>query len=97
LEVARALAGQPALLLMDEPAAGLNRAEIEGLVGVIGRIRARGVTVALIEHNMRVVMGLCDRITVLDFGRTLAEGAPDEVRRDPRVVRAYLGDAHAGV
>jgi branched-chain amino acid transport system ATP-binding protein len=97
LEVARALAGEPALLLMDEPAAGLNRAEIEGLVGVIGRIRARGVTVALIEHNMRVVMGLCDRITVLDFGRTLAEGAPDEVRRDPRVVRAYLGDAHAGV
>ena len=97
LEVARALAGEPGLLLMDEPAAGLNRAEIDGLGGVIRRIRDRGVTVALIEHNMRVVMGLCDRITVLDFGRTLAEGTPDEVRRDARVIRAYLGGAHAGV
>ena len=97
LEVARALAGEPGLLLMDEPAAGLNRGEIEGLVGVIRRIRDGGVTVALIEHNMRVVMGLCDRVTVLDVGRTLAEGTPDDVRRDPRVVRAYLGDTHADV
>jgi branched-chain amino acid transport system ATP-binding protein len=98
LEIARALAGGPALLLMDEPAAGLNRAELEALVGLIRAIRDRGVTVALIEHNMRVVMGLCDRVTVLDFGRTLAEGTPDEVRRDARVITAYLGGArHAGV
>jgi ABC-type branched-subunit amino acid transport system ATPase component len=98
LEIARALAGDPALLLMDEPAAGLTRAEIEALVGLVRTIRDRGVTVALIEHNMRVVMGLCDRVTVLDFGCTLAEGTPDEVRRDPRVVAAYLGGGrHAGV
>jgi branched-chain amino acid transport system ATP-binding protein len=97
LEIARALAGDPALVLLDEPAAGLNRAEIESVVGVIRRVRERGVTVALIEHNMRVVMGLCDQVTVLDFGRTLAEGTPDAVRRDARVVEAYLGAPHAGV
>jgi ABC-type branched-subunit amino acid transport system ATPase component len=98
LEIARALAGEPVLLLMDEPAAGLNRAEIDALVALVRAIRGRGITVALIEHNMRMVMGLCDRVTVLDFGRTLAEGTPDEVRRDPRVIAAYLGGArHAGV
>ena len=98
LELARALMGRPTVVLLDEPAAGLNRAEIDGLVALVGEIQARGVTVVLIEHNMRLVMGLCDRITVLDFGRKIAEGTADEVRRDPRVITAYLGrSARAGV
>jgi branched-chain amino acid transport system ATP-binding protein len=91
LELARALMSHPSVMLLDEPAAGLNRAEIDVLVALIGEIRARGVTVVLIEHNMRLVMGLCDRITVLDFGKKIAEGTADEVRRDPRVITAYLG------
>ena len=96
LEIARALVGRPAVLMLDEPAAGLNRGEIDELAGLVGAIRARGVTVVLIEHNMRVVMGLCDRITVLDFGRKIAEGTADEVRRDPLVIAAYLGDRWEG-
>ena len=91
LELARALISRPAVLLLDEPAAGLNRAEIDVLVALIGEIRERGTTVVLIEHNMRLVMGLCGRITVLDFGKKIAEGTADEVRRDPRVIAAYLG------
>jgi branched-chain amino acid transport system ATP-binding protein len=98
LEVARALMGAPELVLLDEPAAGLNRAEIEVLIELVGAIRDRGITVVLIEHNMRLVMGLCERISVLDFGRKIAEGTADEVRRDPLVVTAYLGrSAGAGV
>lgn len=98
LEIARALAGRPRVLLLDEPAAGLGRAEIEALMELIGRIRDRGTTVCLIEHNMRLVMGLCDRITVLDFGRRIAQGPPEAVRRDGRVIEAYLGRAaDAGV
>ena len=96
LEIARALVGRPAVLMLDEPAAGLNRGEIDELAGLVGAIRARGVTVVLIEHNMRVVMGLCDRITVLDFGRKIAEGTADKVRRDPLVIAAYLGGTGGG-
>jgi len=98
LELARALMGGPAVLLLDEPAAGLNRGEIAALVELVREIHGRGVTVVLIEHNMKLVMGLCGRITVLDFGRKIAEGTADEVRRDPLVVTAYLGrSAGAGV
>ena len=91
LEIARALLGQPSVLMLDEPAAGLNRAEIDELAGLVVANRDRGTSVLLIEHNMRVVMGLCDRITVLDFGRRIAEGTPDEVRSNPLVIAAYLG------
>ena len=91
LEIARALGTQPSLLLLDEPAAGMNPSESKGLVALIEKVRAAGTTVLLIEHEMRVVMDLSDRIVVLDFGRKIAEGPPDEIRRDPRVVAAYLG------
>ena len=92
LEIARALATEPELLLLDEPAAGMNETESESLMRLIRRIRDElGKTVLLIEHDMRVVMGLCDRITVLNFGRRLAHGRPDEVRSNPDVIEAYLG------
>jgi ABC-type branched-subunit amino acid transport system ATPase component len=91
LEIARALATDPQLLLLDEPAAGMNPAESADLNRLIERIRARGLTVLLIEHHMKVVMGISDRIAVLDYGEKIAEGTPDEVRTNPEVIAAYLG------
>src|SRR5665213_3896303 len=97
LEIARALILEPRMLLMDEPAAGLNSGEVDGLIEVIEGLRARGLTILLIEHNMGLVMRLADRITVLNFGRKIAEGTAGEIANDEQVIEAYLGRraAHA--
>ena len=91
LELARALATEPKLLLLDEPVAGMNTGEKVELMAEVTQIARRGYTIFMIEHDMRFVMGLCERIAVLNFGRIIAEGSPDEIKRNPDVIEAYLG------